>query len=123
MPGTWAVTGRCLTSGRAPGGSARRAGQLDERQEEVVDLPDHADEFVEIDGLTDIGVGVQRVTAQDVLFRLRGRQDDDGYGQQRGVRLQFGEYLEPIAPREVQVEQDQSWSRHIGVLAGLAQEV
>src|ERR1035438_7291700 len=70
-----------------PGPRVGSGGQADQGKEEVVDLPDHVDELLEVDGLGDERVGVQGVTPQDVLLRLGGGQHDHRNEQQ--VRVLF----------------------------------
>lgn len=45
--------------------------------EEVVDLPYHVDEAIEVDGLGDVGVGVPVIAPQHVVLQIRCRQNDD----------------------------------------------
>src|SRR6516164_10017660 len=54
--------------------TSRSVGQLHHGDEEVVDLAEHIHEPLEVDGLADVGVGRQGVTAQDVLFGLTFRR-------------------------------------------------
>ena len=61
------------------------AGKLDHGHEEVIDLADHVQEALKIDRLGDVGVGVQVVAAQDVLFGIGGGQHDDRDALQVGV--------------------------------------
>src|ERR1700740_525540 len=56
-----------LKPGTREGGAAR---QFHHGEEEVVDLADHVHEALEVHRLAHVGVGVQGVAAQDVLFRL-----------------------------------------------------
>src|SRR5208283_4616909 len=98
-------------------------GELDEGHEERVDLPDGVHEVLEVDGLADERVGVQRVAAHDVLFGPRRGQHDHRDHQQLVVLLQLGQHLQATAPWQVDVEQDESRARRVGVGAAPMQEL
>src|ERR1700729_2685670 len=80
---------------------SRSAGQADQGQEEVVNLPDRFDEVLEVDRLADERVGVQRVAAHDVLLGPRGGQHDHRDDEQFRILLHLGEHLEAAAARQV----------------------
>src|SRR4029077_18461897 len=107
------VNGRHLVSIPVEG----LGGELDEGQEKGVDLTDGFDEVLEVDGLADERVGVQRVAAHDVLFGLRGGQHDDRDHQQLVVLFRLREDLHAAAPGQVDVEQDEPGARRVGVRA------
>ena len=69
-----------------------------------------------------IGVGVKLVALDDVLFRLRARQDQDGDAAQLGVLPYLGQHFAPALLGHVQVQQDQLRSRDASVLPLPSQE-
>src|ERR1700710_1290458 len=79
--------------------------------EEFVDLADGLEVLVEVDGLGDVGVGVQFVAAQDVLLRRRGGEHHDGDVVQGGVVFQYFEDLPAVEFGQVEVEQDEVGAR------------
>jgi DNA-binding IclR family transcriptional regulator len=107
----------------AVAGDLAAVGQLDQREEEVVDLPDRGDEVVEVDRLSHIRVGVQLVAAQDVLLGLRRGEHDDRDDRELRITLQLGQHLDAGKPGQVDVEQDQPRPRSISELTGPAHEV
>ena len=78
---------------------------------------------LEVHRLADVGVGVQRVAAQDVLLGLRRGQDDHRDDLEHRIGLDLGEHLQAVQARQVEVEQDQARAGRVGVVAGPAQEL
>src|SRR5689334_12569775 len=99
--------------------STRR--QLHDADEELVDLPDHLDELLEVDGLGDVRVGVQLVPAQDGLVGRRGGEHHHRDAAEVVVVLDLGEHLPAVAARQVEVEQDQIGAYGVRVLPLAAQ--
>ena len=87
----------------------------------MVDLLDRVEETVEVDGLRDVGIGVQLVAAEHVLLRLRRGEDDDRDVLQLRVGLDLRQHLAPVAAGQVEVEQDQVGPGHVRVRRLLAQ--
>src|SRR5690242_2544426 len=81
--------------------------QLHDAHEELVDLADHRYEPVEVDRFGHVRVRMQLVAAHDVLVGCRGGQHHNRDPSQVFVLLDLGEHLASIAPRQVEVEQDQ----------------
>jgi hypothetical protein len=79
------------------------------------------DEALEVDRFGHIGVGVQRIAAQDVLVRLRRGEHHHRNLPQVLVCLDLGQHLPAVAPGQVQVEQHQVGPHRVGVLALAAQ--
>src|SRR5258706_555245 len=97
--------------------------ERDHGEPEDVDRLDHHDEFLEIDGLGHVAVGVQVIGAQHVLFRLGGGEDHDRDALQCLVGLDFLQHFAAVLLRQVEVEQDDVRTRRVGVLAAAVQEV
>jgi hypothetical protein len=91
--------------------------------EEFVDLADGLEVLVEVDGLGDVGVGVQFVAAQDVLLGRRGGEHHDGNVVQGGVGFQYFEDLPAVVFGQVEVEQDEVGSRGVVVLTAAVEKV
>jgi len=71
------------------------------------ELGDLARERVDVDGLLDVAVAAGHQRALPIaLHRVRGHRDDRRRGQV-GERLQDGDDLVPVDPRQVDVEQDE----------------
>src|SRR5262249_52990945 len=96
--------------------------ELDHSHEEVVDLPHHTQEAIEVDRLGDIRGRVQVVAADDVLLGVRGGQNDDGDTLQLRVRLDLGQHFMPGLSWQIEVEQDEVRARRLGEVSFAAQE-
>ncbi len=78
------------------------------------------DKLFEVDGLAHVRVRMQVVGRDHVLFRIRGREDDDGDPSQVRVTLDVGQHLATIPPRQVEVEEHEVRGRRVGESALLA---
>ncbi len=93
---------------------AQNCGSRTDLNEELVDLAHRAHELVEVHRLGDVGVGVQLVAAQDVLFGRRGGQHHDRDEAQIGVGLDLLQQLPAVVLGQVEVQQDQIGPRGVG---------
>src|SRR6266850_1400010 len=103
--------------------SALARRQRDHRQPERIDRLHHVNEFVEVDRLGDIAVGVQAVGLEHVLLGFRGSEHDYGDALQLRVALDLLEHFAPVLLRQVEVEQDDVRAHRIGESALAAQEL
>src|SRR5690606_29317141 len=109
---TWSRS-RLLAAAREP----------DDRDEELVDLPDHRHEPVEVDGLGHVRVGEQLVAAQDVLLGGGRGEHHHRDGAQLRIALDLLQDLAAVVLGQVEVQQDQVGAGLVGVLAPLVEEV
>src|SRR5580704_4338697 len=89
--------------------------QPDHAEKELIERLDHIDELVHVKRLLHIGIGVQIVTAKDVLLRARCREDYDRDATQVGIGLDLLQHLSSVLARHVQVEQHQVGPSSIGI--------
>ena len=75
-------------------------------------------ELREVHGLAHVGVGAQRVAAQDVLVLLGRGEDDDRQELRALVGADAAQDLQAVDLRQLQVEQDDGWK-----LAGISARV
>src|SRR5689334_11376223 len=99
---------RTLSGGSGNGLIAPFSGvrQLHDLEPELLDGLHYLEKLFQVQGLGDVRVGAQSVALEDVLFRLRRREDHHRNVLQPVVLLDLLEHLAAAFLRQVEVEED-----------------
>jgi hypothetical protein len=81
--------------------------EFDDGQPKVFDVADDGDKLLEVNGFGDVAVGVKVVGLEDVFFRFRGSENDDGNAFQVGVGFDFSENFATVFEGKVEVQENQ----------------